>query len=112
MAVLADLWIKKDTLKTILEVLENKDEKGVALTISLNDESNEWGQNVTAIVSQTKEQRVAGKPKFYVGNGKVFWLNDTGAVKAQRPEEQNQYQPEPENYTNNDPIPDADDLPF
>jgi hypothetical protein len=28
---------------------------------------------VTAYVAQTKEQREAKKPIFYVGNGKTFW---------------------------------------
>ena len=26
--------------------------------------------------SQTKEEREAKKPKFYLGNGKVVWTND------------------------------------
>jgi hypothetical protein len=53
-------------------------------TISINDETNEWGQNVSIIDSQTKEERDAKKPKTYLGNGKVVW-NDgkiTNAVKT------------------------------
>ena len=42
-------------------------------TISVNDETNEWGQNVSIIDSQTKEEREAKKPKTYLGNGKVLW---------------------------------------
>jgi hypothetical protein len=55
-------------------------------TISVNDETNEWGQNVSIIDSQTKEERDAKKPKTYLGNGKVVW-NDgkiTNAVKTEK----------------------------
>jgi hypothetical protein len=69
-------------------------------TISINDETNEWGQNVSIIDSQTKEERDAKKPKTYLGNGKVVW-NDgkiTNAVKTDKA---------PETVTA-----DADNLPF
>ena len=42
-------------------------------TISINDDTNQFGQNVTAIDSQTKEEREAKKPKNYLGNGSVVW---------------------------------------
>jgi hypothetical protein len=44
-------------------------------TIGLNDESNQWGQNVSATDSQTKEEREAKKPKMYLGNGNVVWTD-------------------------------------
>jgi len=44
-------------------------------TISVNDESNQWGQNVSATDSQTKEEREAKKPKSYLGNGNVVWTD-------------------------------------
>ena len=56
MAALLDLYIKVETLETLLKVVKAKNEKGVALTISINDETNQYGQNVTSFVSQTKEQ--------------------------------------------------------
>jgi hypothetical protein len=46
-------------------------------TISVNDESNQFGQNVSATDSQTKEEREAKKPKSYLGNGTVVWTNGT-----------------------------------
>ena len=45
------------------------------LTISINDDTNQFGQNVTAIDSQTKEEREAKKPKNYLGNGSVVWTD-------------------------------------
>ena len=44
-------------------------------TISINDDTNQFGQNVTAIDSQTKEEREAKKPKNYLGNGNVVWTD-------------------------------------
>ena len=49
-------------------------------TIGVNDESNQWGQNVSATDSQTKEEREAKKPKSYLGNGNVFWTD--GNIKV------------------------------
>jgi hypothetical protein len=44
-------------------------------TIGVNDDSNQWGQNVSATDSQTKEERDAKKPKSYLGNGNVVWTD-------------------------------------
>ena len=76
MASLSEIYLKKSTLETIIKALnakQGKDAEGVKLTISLSDQTNNYGQNVSAYVSQTKEQRDADTPKFYVGNGKTFW---------------------------------------
>lgn len=75
MAILADLYVKTETIETILKTLKDKNAKGVAFTIALNQDGGEYNQNVKAFVSQTKEQSEAKTPKFYVGNGKVFWNN-------------------------------------
>ena len=53
------------------------------LTVSLNDETNQFGQNVSAFDSMTKEEREAGKKKTYLGNGKVVWT-DGSIVVAER----------------------------
>ena len=76
MASLSEIYVKKSTLETILRALnakQGKDAEGVKLTISLSDQPNNFGQNVSAYVAQTKEQRDTKKPLFYVGNGKTFW---------------------------------------
>jgi hypothetical protein len=44
-------------------------------TIGVNDDSNKYGQNVSATDSQTKEEREAKKPKSYLGNGNVVWTD-------------------------------------
>ena len=76
MASLSEIYLKKSTLETILRALnakQGKDAEGVKITISLSDQTNNFGQNVMAYVAQTKEQRDAKTPLFYVGNGKTFW---------------------------------------
>ena len=76
MASLSEIYVKKSTLEKIIKALnakQGKDAEGVKLTISLSDQTNNYGQNVSVYVAQTKEQRDAKKPLFYVGNGKTFW---------------------------------------
>lgn len=53
-----------------------KGKKGVwyNFTISVNDDTK-YGNNVSLSDSQTKEEREAGKPRDYLGNGKVIWTN-------------------------------------
>jgi hypothetical protein len=75
MATLADIYFKKETLKTLLDTIEAKRDKGVAITVSLSDDTNDYGQNVTSYVSQSKEEREAKKSRYYVANGKVFWTD-------------------------------------
>lgn len=73
MAILTDAYIKLDTLKTLVATLEKKQQNGIAINVSINNDLNQWNQNVTLSVAQTKEDRDAGKKKFYIGNGKVVW---------------------------------------
>src|SRR5690606_18914402 len=68
MAALGDIYFKKETLQTIVDVLSKKGENGVSITVSINDESNEYGQNISSFVKQSKEDREAKKKRFYTGN--------------------------------------------
>ena len=75
MSSLSNIYIKVETLETLLKVVKAKAEKGISIDLSISDEANKYEQNVTAYVSQTKEQREAKKERFYVGNGKTFWTD-------------------------------------
>ena len=95
MASLSEIYIKKSTLEMILKVLNaklGKEGEGVKITISLSDQTNNFGQNVSAYVAQTKEQRAAKKPLFNVGNGKTFWSKGETPV-PQREDQQQAPQP-------------------
>ena len=61
MSSLSEIYIKKEVLETMLKTVIAKNEKGVSITISINDETNQYGQNLSGFVSQTKEQREAKK---------------------------------------------------
>ena len=52
-------------------------------TVSVNDDTNQFGQNVSVYDSQTKEEREAKKAKQYIGNGKVVWT-DGSMVTVER----------------------------
>ena len=53
-------------------------------TVNINDDANQWGQNVSLTDSQTKEERDAKKAKNYLGNGNVVWTD--GNIKAVKKE--------------------------
>ena len=94
MASLSEIYIKKSTLETILKALnakQGKESEGVKLTISLSDQPSKFGQNVSAYIAQTKEQREAKTPLFYVGNGKTFWSKGETPV----PQREEQQAPQP-----------------
>lgn len=106
MASLSEVYLKKSTLETILMALnskQGKDAEGVKLTISLSDQTNNYGQNVSVYVAQTKEQREAKTPLFYVANGRTFWSKgETPVPQREQPTQ------EPQNVT----AAKDNDLPF
>jgi hypothetical protein len=80
MGALGTIYLKKEILAILLSTVEKKNDKGVEITISINDNTNEYGQNVNSYVSQTKEQRENKTNKFFTGSGKVFWTD--GVIKV------------------------------
>lgn len=50
-----------------------KDGKWLNLTISVNNEVNEYGKNVSLYEEQTKEERESKAKRSYLGSGKVVW---------------------------------------
>ncbi len=104
MASLANIFLKKETLETLLKGCNVKGLKGIEITLSINDDSNKYGQNVNGFVSQSKEDREAKKEKYYVGNGSVFWT-DGKVTKAQKAEDNN-------TGSSNTSLDSDDNLPF
>lgn len=80
MASLNSLYFKKETLEILLKTVNAKNEKGVEITVSINDDTNNYGQNISAYVAQSKEQRESKKQRFFVANGKTFWTD--GSIKV------------------------------
>lgn len=104
MSSLNSMYIKTKTLETLLNVLKKKKEKGIELTISINDDTNDYGQNLSAWVSQSKEQREEKRARFFIGNGKCFWTDGTIVTAAKKEEAESK-------QTNNTDE-ESDDLPF
>jgi hypothetical protein len=84
-----------------------KGKKGnyLGITITINDEVDNYGNQGPVVVEQTKEEREAKAPKVYLGNVKVVWTNGENVDKAPYVENGQQA---PANSLAEQP----DDLPF
>ena len=58
--------------------------KYLPITITINDELDQFGNQGPVVVEQTKEERDAKAPKTYLGNVKVVWTNGTNVDPAPR----------------------------
>ena len=48
------------------------------ITISVNDEADQYGNVLAVYESRSKEEREAKEKKNYLGNGKLVWSSDGG----------------------------------
>ena len=71
------MYLKLETLETLVKGIKAKEENGISIDISINDEANQYNQNVSAYVTQSKDDRENKKPRYYVGNGRTFWTDGT-----------------------------------
>ena len=85
------------------KIYEGKKGKYLPITITLNDELDQFGNQGPVVVEQTKEERDAKAPKTYLGNVKVVWSNGQNVDPAPR---DNQSAPAPA------PAAAEQDLPF
>ena len=86
------------------KIYVGKKGKYLPVTITINDELDQFGNNGPIIVEQTKEEREAKVDKVYLGNVKVIWTNGDNVAAAPR-----EGQPQQAAATVPEP---ADDLPF
>ena len=86
------------------KIYVGKKGKYLPITITINDENDQFGNQGPVVVEQSKEEREAKSPKTYLGNVKVVWTNGTNV------------EPAPRTDTSGAPAPNlasqADDLPF
>ena len=57
------------------KIINGKKGKYLPITITINDEPDQFGNQGPVIVEQTKEERDAKTAKTYLGNVKVVWTN-------------------------------------
>ena len=66
------------------KIIDGKKGKYLPITITLNDELDQFGNQGPVVVQQTKEERDAKTEKVYLGNVKVVWTNDNNVAVAPR----------------------------
>lgn len=74
MSALINVSINLDKLPK-QKIVKGKAGNYYNFTLSVNDDTNQYGQNVSVFDSQTKEEREAKKSKDYLGNGQVVWTD-------------------------------------
>jgi len=62
------------------KIYVGKKGKYLPITITINDEPDQFGNNVGMWDSQTKEQREAKEKRNYTGNAKVVWTDGKVSV--------------------------------
>jgi hypothetical protein len=88
------------------KIIDGKKGKYLPITITLNNDPDQFGNQGPVIVEQSKEERESKVPKVYLGNVKVVWTDNTNVAAAPRTDAVN-------GQTYAAPVAQvADDLPF
>lgn len=64
------------------KIIVGKKGKYLPMTVTINDEVDQYGNQGPVIVEQSKEDREAKVDKVYLGNAKVVWTNGENVEKA------------------------------
>ena len=90
--------------------LEANDKGWANVTIAINDDLDNYGNNVAGWLNQSKEEREEKAPKTYVGNGKVVWTNSAPEVA---PKQDAELRSSDQSMSGRTPaVEEATDLPF
>jgi hypothetical protein len=66
------------------KVIEGKKGKYLPITITINDEPDQFGNQGPIVIAQTKEERESKQSKTYLGNVQVVWTNGDNVATAPR----------------------------
>jgi len=66
------------------KIIIGKKGKYLPITITINDEVDQFGNQGPVVVQQSKEEREAKTEKTYLGNVKVVWTNDNNVSVTPR----------------------------
>ena len=75
------------------KIYQGKKGKYLPITITLNNDLDQFGNQGPVVVEQTKEERDAKAPKTYLGNVKIVWTDGNNVDTA--PRDNNQSAPAP-----------------
>ena len=84
------------------KIIKGKKGMYLPLTLTVNNEVDQYGNQGPVIVEQSKEEREAKADKTYLGNAKVVWTDGNNVEKA----------PWVDNKATASVAEDDDDLPF
>ena len=87
------------------KIITGKKGKYLPVTITINDELDQFNNQGPIVVAQTKEEREAKQKKTYLGNVQVVWTNGDNVAAAPRQDQPVQAVPVGQAAP-------ADDLPF
>ena len=76
------------------KIIPGKKGKYLPITITINDEPDQFGNQGPIVVAQTKEERDAQEKKTYLGNVQVVWTNGDNVAAAPR-DDQPKQSPQP-----------------
>jgi len=85
------------------KIIEGKKGKYLPISITINDEADQFGNQGPITIAQSKEEREAKAARVYLGNVKVVWTNGDNVAAAPRDGQQAPAQ---------SLAPQPDDLPF
>jgi hypothetical protein len=85
------------------KIIVGKKGKYLPITITLNDDPDQFGNQGPIVVAQSKEERETKTAKTYLGNVQVVWTNGDNVAAAPRDGQPQQAAPAAQ------PV---DDLPF
>ena len=66
------------------KIIDGKKGKYLPITITINDETDQFGNQGPITVEQSKEERDSKAAKVYLGNVKVVWTNGQNVAAAPR----------------------------
>ena len=66
------------------KIYVGKKGKYLPITITLNDDVDQFGNQGPVVVEQTKEERESKAARTYLGNAKVVWTNGQNVEPAPR----------------------------
>jgi hypothetical protein len=75
------------------KIIDGKKGKYLPITITLNDEPDQFGNQGPIVIAQSKEEREAKTAKTYLGNVQVVWTNGTNVDAAPRQDQPAQAAP-------------------
>ena len=87
MGALINVSVNLDKLDKT-RIIKGKSGNYYNFTVSVNDQTSQYGDNASLFNTQSKEEREAKAEKVYVGNGKVVWTdgNITMAERQEQPQ--------------------------